>query len=148
MSDTVAASCAISPPSAAELLDRVLDLLAAHDIEGAVALFADDVELEAPFVPAPLPSRTVGRAAVAAMMTMVFGAYGRVEFRDRRFLTAADGSVVVGRWRTDIEVVTTGATYADEVIAVAEIRGGCVVRFSEYFNPDSLRAAGVIPPAA
>jgi ketosteroid isomerase-like protein len=126
----------------------VLDMLAAHDIDGAVALFADDAELEAPFVPAPLPSRTVGRAAVAAMMTTVFGAYGRVEFRDRRFLTTADGDVVVGRWRTDIDVLATGATYADDVIAVAEMRSGRVVRFSEYFNPDSLRAAGVIPPAA
>ena len=41
------------------------------------------------FVPAPLPSRTVGRAAVAAMMSVVFGAYGRVEFRDRRSPLAA-----------------------------------------------------------
>jgi ketosteroid isomerase-like protein len=147
MSDTVATTRATSPLSAAELLDGVLDLLTAHDIDGAVALFADDAELEAPFVPAPLPSRTVGRAAIAAMMTMVFGAYGRVEFRDRRFLTTADGAVVVGRWRTDIEVLATGAVYADEVIAVAEVRDGCVVRFSEYFNPDALRAAGVVPPA-
>ena len=149
MSEAVAAACptpSLSP--AAELVDRVLDLLAVHDIDGAVALFAVDAVLEAPFVPAPLPSRTVGRAAVAAMMTMVFGAYGRVEFRDRRFLSTADGSVVVGRWRTDIEVLATGATYADEVIAVVELRGGRVVRFTEYFNPDSLRAVGVIPLAA
>jgi ketosteroid isomerase-like protein len=147
MSNTVAATCTTSPPSAAELLDRVLDLLAAHDIDGAIALFADDAELEAPFVPAPLPSRTVGRAAVAAMMTMVFGAYGRVEFRDRRFLTTADGAIVIGRWRTDIEVLATGATYGDDVIAVVEVRDGCVIRFCEFFNPDSLRAAGVLPPA-
>ena len=147
MSDTVTATCTTSLPSAAELLDRVLDLLAAHDIDGAVAVFADDAELEAPFVPAPLPARTVGRPAVAAMMTTVFDAYGRIEFRDRRFLTMADGGVVVGRWRTDIEVLATGATYADEVIAVVEVRDGYVVRFSEYFNPDSLRAAGALPPA-
>ena len=56
--------------------------------------------------------------------------------------------MVVGRWRTDIEVVATGATYADEVIAVAGMCDGCVVRFVEYVNPDSLHAAGVIPPAA
>jgi hypothetical protein len=55
-----------------------------------------------------MPSRTVGRAAVAATMTMVVGAYGRIEFRDRRFLTTGDGGAVVGRWRTDIEVLTTG----------------------------------------
>ena len=46
--------------------------------------------------------------------------------------------MVVGRWRTDIEVLASGATYADEVIAVVEVRDGCVMRFSEYFNPDSL----------
>lgn len=148
MSDTVATTFATSAPSAAELLDHVLDRLAAHDIEGAVSLFAHDAEIEAPFVPAPLPSVTVGRAAIAAMMSVVFGAYGRVQFHDRRFLTTADGDVVVGRWRTDIEVLASGATYADEVIAVVEVRDGCVVRFSEYFNPDSLRAAGVVPPAA
>ena len=89
-------------------------------------------------MPPPLPSRTIGRAAVTSTITMIFGAYGRVEFRDRRFLTTADGGVVVGRWCTDIEVLATGTTYADEVIAVVEVRDGCVVRFSEYFNPDSL----------
>jgi uncharacterized protein len=148
MSNIAAVTCTTSSSSAVELPDRVLDLLAAHNIDGAVALFADDAELEAPFVPSPPPSRTVGRTAVAAMMTMVFSAYGRVEFYDRRFLTTSDASVVVGRWRTDIEVLATGATYADEVIAVAELRDGSVVRFSEYFNPDALRAAGVLPPAA
>lgn len=148
MPDTLATACTTSGPSAAELLDHVLDLLAGHDIDGAVALFAECAEFTAPFLPAPLPTRTVGREAVAATMAMVFGAYGRVEFRDRRFLTSAEGDVVVGRWRTEIEVLATGATYADEVIAVVEVGDGCVVRFSEYFNPDSLRAAGVLPPAA
>ncbi|MET0146362.1 MAG: nuclear transport factor 2 family protein [Ilumatobacteraceae bacterium] len=148
MSDTVTASFTTSRLSARDLLDRMLDLLGAHDIDGAVALFADDVELRAPFVPAPLPSRTVGRTAVAAMMAMVFGSYGRVEFHDRRFMTTADDGVVVGRWRTDIEVLATGATYSDEVIAVVEVRDGSVVRFTEYFNPDALRAAGVVPPAS
>jgi uncharacterized protein len=148
MSNVVAANCTTGPPASAELLDHVLDLLAAHDVDGAVSLFADDAVLEAPFVPAPLPSVTIGRAAVAAMMTMVFGSYGRVEFLNRRFLATADGNVVVGRWRTDIEVLASGATYADEVIAVVEVRDGCVVRFSEYFNPDSLRTAGALPPVA
>ena len=135
MSDIVAAACTTSPPSPAELVDCVLDLLAAHDIAGAVALFAADAELETPFVPPPLPSRTVGRAAVSATMTMVFGAYGRVEFRDRRFLTTADGRVVVGRWRTDIEVLATGATYADEVIAVVAVSDGSIVAVQRVLQP-------------
>ena len=125
----------------------MLDRLAAHDVAGAAELFTDDVEFTAPFVPSPLPAATVGRDAVAAMMTTVFDAYGTVEFRNRRYLTTCDGSgdVVVGRWRTDIEVLASGVTYADEVVAVVTIRDGHVARFDEYFNPDSLRAAGVVP---
>ena len=145
MTDTAAVSCG-PPTSAVAVLDDVLDRLAAHDIDGAAALFADDVEFRAPFVPAPLPAATVGRDAVRAMMTMVFDAYGTVEFRDRHYLIAGDGDVVVGRWRTNIEVLASGATYADEVIAVVTICDGQVARFDEYFNPDSLRAAGVVPP--
>jgi ketosteroid isomerase-like protein len=146
---TIPSATYTPPPSrAADLLDHMLDLLSAHDVEGAVSLFADDAELEAPFVPAPLPSRTSGRPGIAALMTTVFGAYGRVEFHNRRYLSTAGGAVVVGRWRTNIEVLATGATYADEVIAVAEFGEGCIQKFSEYFNPDSLRAAGVVPPAS
>jgi len=145
MTDTAALDC--SPTSPVPVVDEVLDRLAAHDVAGAADLFTDDVEFTAPFVPSPLPAATVGRDAVAAMMTTVFDAYGTVEFRNRRYLTtsAGSGDVVVGRWRTDIEVLASGATYADEVIAVVTIRDGHVARFDEYFNPDSLRAAGVVP---
>jgi ketosteroid isomerase-like protein len=146
MTDT-AAALGCPPTSPVAVVDEVLDRLAAHDVAGAAELFTDEVEVTAPFVPAPLPRATVGRDAVAAMMTTVFDAYGTVEFRNRRYLTTSDGSgdVVVGRWRTNIEVLASGATYADEVIAVVTIREGHVARFDEYFNPDSLRAAGVVP---
>jgi uncharacterized protein len=147
MTDT--AALGYSPPtSPVPVVDEMLDRLAAHDVAGAAELFTDDVEFTAPFVPAPLPPATVGRAAVTAMMTMVFDAYGTVEFRNRRYLTTRDGNgdVVVGRWRTNIEVLASGGTYADEVVAVVTIRDGHVARFDEYFNPDSLRAAGVVPP--
>jgi ketosteroid isomerase-like protein len=146
VTDTAAISC--GPTTAAvAVLENVLGGLAAHDVDRAAQLFTDDVEFTAPFVPTPLPAATVGRDAVTAMMTTVFDAYGTVEFRDRRYFTAGDGDVVVGRWRTSIEVLASGATYADEVITVVTIRDGHVARFDEYFNPDSLRAAGVIPPA-
>jgi ketosteroid isomerase-like protein len=151
MADTAPTNCT-PPTSPVAVVDEVLDRLAAHNIACAAELFTDDVEFAAPFVPAPIPAGAVGRDAVAAMMTMVFNAYGTVEFRNRRYLTTkdtddgcGDTDVVVGRWRTNIKVLASGATYADEVIAVVTIRDGHVARFDEYFNPDSLRAAGVIP---
>jgi ketosteroid isomerase-like protein len=123
MDDT--AALGDSPPaSPVRVVDEVLDRLAAHDVAGAAELFTDDVEFTAPFVPAPLPAATVGRAAVTAMMTMVFDAYGMVEFRNRRYLTTRDGN--------------------GEVVAVVTMRDGHVARCDEYFDPDSLRAAGVV----
>ena len=127
----------------------MLDRLAAHDIDGAAELFTDDVEFTAPFVPAPLPAATVGRDAVSGddddgVRRLRHGRVPRPPLPHHR---AGSGDVVVGRWRTDIEVLASGATYADEVIAVVTIRDGHVARFDEYFNPDSLRAAGVVPPA-
>jgi ketosteroid isomerase-like protein len=129
-----------------ELVGQLLDHLSAHDVEAATALFAPDAELIAPFSPPPLPPGGAGRDQIRELFTMVFGGYGRVEFRDRRLVETADVDVVVARWRTHIEVLASGRTYDAEVISLVEVRDGCISRFTEYFNPDALRAAGVLPP--
>ena len=85
-----------------------------------------------------------GREAVGMLFSMIFGGYGRAEFLDRRIVATADPDVVVARWRTDIDVLASGRRYCAEVIAVVELRDGRITRFTEYFNPDALRAAGVI----
>jgi len=130
-----------------ELVGQLLDHLSAHDVEAATSLFALDAELVAPFSPPPLPPGGTGREQIHELFTMVFSGYGRVAFRDRRIVETADRDVVVARWRTDIEVLASGGTYAAEVISLVEVRDGRITRFTEYFNPDALRAAGVLPPA-
>ena len=131
-----------------DLVERLLDHLSAHDIAAAAAMFAPHAELVAPFSPPPLPTGGAGREQIGALFVAVFDAYGRVAFVDRRIVATADPDVVVARWRTDIEVLASGATYAAEVIALIELADGWITRFTEYFNPDALRAAGVLPIAA
>lgn len=127
-----------------EAVDRFLDLLTAHDIAAATAMFAEDAEMVAPFSPPPLPPGGQGRETIAELFGMIFSGYGRAEFLDRRIVATADPDVVVARWRTDIEVLASGDRYRSEVIAVVELRHGRFTRFTEYFNPDALRSAGVI----
>ena len=38
-----------------DVVDRFLDLLTAHDIAAATAMFTEDAELVAPYSPPPLP---------------------------------------------------------------------------------------------
>jgi ketosteroid isomerase-like protein len=131
-----------------DVVERLLDHLSVHDIAAATALFTRDAELVAPFAPPPLPPGGSGREQIGTLFVAIFDAYGRVAFTHRRIVATADPDVVVGRWRTHIEVLASGATYAAEVIAVIELRDGRIARFTEYFNPDALRAAGVLPIAA
>ena len=44
----------------------------------------------------------------------------------------------------DTAAATAMFTEGAELIAVVELRDGRITRFTEYFNPDALRAAGVI----
>jgi len=127
-----------------DAVDRFLDLLTAHDIAAATAMFTEDAELVAPYSPPPLPPGGQGREAVGMLFSMIFGGYGRAEFLDRRIVATADPDVVVARLRTDIDVLASGGRYCAEVIAVVELGDGRITRFTEYFNPDALRAAGVI----
>ena len=127
-----------------DAVDRFLDLLSAHDIAAAAAMFTEDAEMVAPFSPPPLPSGGQGRETIRVLFDMIFSGYGRVELLDRRIAATADPDVVVARWRTDIDVLASGGRYRSEVIALVELRHGRITRFTEYFDPDALRAAGII----
>jgi ketosteroid isomerase-like protein len=58
---------------------RFLDLLAAHDLDGAVDMFADDAELQAPFSPAGLPTGAVRRDAIVVPFRQICDNDGRVD---------------------------------------------------------------------
>jgi uncharacterized protein len=128
----------------AETVAQFLDLLATRDVDSAVALFAVDAIVAAPFAPPPLPPSIEGAVSIGAMFHMIMSAYARVAYVDRRITVADDPDLVVARWRTDIDVATSGKHYQSEVVALFEFGDGRITRYTEYFNPDALRAAGIV----
>ena len=50
-----------------DVVDRFLDLLTAHDIAAATAMFTEDAELVAPYSPPSLPPGGQGREAVGML---------------------------------------------------------------------------------
>jgi ketosteroid isomerase-like protein len=67
-----------------------------------------------------------------------------IAYVDRGITVADDQNLVVARWRTDIDVATSGKHYEGEVIALLEFRDERITRYTECFNPDALRAAGIV----
>ena len=123
-------------------VDRFLDLLELHDLATIDEMWTEDAEAIAPYSPAGLPDGATGKDVIAAMFRQVFARYGRTELGHRRILATADPDVVVARWRADIDVVTSGGRYIGEVVAVFEFRDGSLARYTEYFDPTRLLAAG------
>jgi ketosteroid isomerase-like protein len=128
----------------AETVERFLDLLTTNDVDSAVALFATDATVAAPFAPPPLPPSIEGATSISAMFHMIMDGYARVAYVNRRIAVAEDADLVVARWRTDIDVATSGKHYDSEVVALFEFGDGRITRYTEYFNPDALRAAGIV----
>ncbi|UUN27490.1 nuclear transport factor 2 family protein [Streptomyces sp. FIT100] len=124
---------AMTPP--ADLYRHGMRLLLDKDIDGWVALFADDALVEFPFAPDGFPSRLEGRAALAAYMRDY---PDRIDMREVPRLdvlgTDAPGTVVAEMRVTGL-LVATGEPYAMDYIVVMTAEGGRIVRWRDYWNP-------------
>ena len=120
---------------------RFLDLLVAHQFDRWAQLWAVDAEVRAPFAPEGFPDRLAGRDLIVAAFGQLFQRYGRTRFVSRQILPTIDSTTVIGRWRADMEVVDSDDRYVGDVISVFEIDGDLIGSYTEYFNPDRVRAA-------
>ena len=116
---------------AVALFDRRRRAWLAGDVDAYLALWADDMRFVSPVHPQPLDREgfaTLVRASMAAVRPLAFD-----------FLhMAVAGDVVLAEWRIAIERAGTRVEWCG--MSVAEVRGGLIHYWREYWNP-----ADVVP---
>ena len=121
-------------------LDEAADLFARRrrawldeDLEGYLALWAEDMRFQSPVHAEPLSGRAAFRQLVERSL-----AFARPVSFDFTHI-AVHGVFVLAEWTIAIERREDGRRTTWRGMSVAEIRGGLIHAWREYWNPNDLR---------
>ncbi len=104
----------------------------AEDVDGYLALWADDMRFQSPVHREPLR----GRAAFADLIRQS-AAFSRPVAFDFHHL-AVHGALVLAEWTITIERRADTRQIRWDGMSVAELRDGLIVWWREYWNPGDL----------
>jgi limonene-1,2-epoxide hydrolase len=112
-----------------DLFDRRRRAWLAEDVDGYLALWAEDMTFQSPVHAEPLR----GRAAFATLVRQSLAFARPVAFEFRHI--AVVETIVLAEWRIAVERRTERRVVAWDGMSVAEIRVGLIHRWREYWNP-------------
>src|SRR5262249_42799039 len=117
---------------AVRLFDRRRRAWLAEDVEGYLALWAENMTFQSPVHAEPLQ----GRAAFAALVrqSVAFSRPGRFDFEH----IAVHGALVLAPWSLAIERRDSAKRLEWRGMSVAEIHDGLIHTWREYWNPAAL----------
>ena len=110
------------------LFDRRRRAWLAEDVDAYMALWAKDMRFQSPGHAEPLD-----REAFAALVHRALAALRPLLFEITEL--AVDGDVVLAEWRIAVERRADGRRVEWWGMSVAEMRGGLIHRWREYWNP-------------
>jgi uncharacterized protein (TIGR02246 family) len=117
---------------AAELFDRRRAAWLCEDIDAYLAMWAEDMTFQSPMHQPPLRGREnfarLVRQSMAIMRPVAF---------DVRHL-AVRGDTILAEWRIAAEHRESGERIEWDGMSVADVDGGRIVRWREYWNPADL----------
>ncbi|WP_437725513.1 nuclear transport factor 2 family protein [Sorangium sp. So ce861] len=123
------------PLDAAQALDALLDLVV-RDIEGWLALFADDATVEFPYATAlGAPARLEGKPAIRSHFEGIIERFRDLSLRDVRRYPTTDPDVALAEVHGSAIILPSGKRYEQDYVMVVATRDGKVVRYREYWNP-------------
>jgi limonene-1,2-epoxide hydrolase len=118
---------------AVTLFDRRRDAWLREDLDGYLALWAEDMTFQSPAHAEPLRGRAAFGELVRRSLTLARPA--SFDFTH----IAVDGSIVLAEWRIAVEQRDGGRRVEWWGMSVAEIRDGLIHRWREYWNPSDVR---------
>ncbi|MGW2513487.1 nuclear transport factor 2 family protein [Streptomyces scopuliridis] len=125
----------------AALYRHGLRLLLDKDIDGWVALWAEDGLFEFPFAPPGAPTRLEGREAVAGYMRDYPEHIDLHDFPYLEIHETRDPETIVVEMRSEGRIVSTGELFDSSYIAVVTVRQGRIARYRDYWNPQKMPAS-------
>ncbi len=114
------------------LFERRRDAWLREDADAYLELWAEDMTFQSPVHVEPLQ----GRAAFADLIRMSFEVSKPVRFDFHHIAVA--GAMVLAEWTIAIRQRESGRDVEWRGMSVAEIRGGRILTWREYWNPAAL----------
>lgn len=102
------------------------------DIQGLLALFAEDIEWISPGEGLPLAGTYHGHAAVAGFFQKLAQTVEFLSFEPREFVAQGDRVLVIGRDKGKVK--TTNRTFEGDWVMAFTVRNGKVTNFQEYVD--------------
>lgn len=106
-----------------------------RDIDAVAELWHSDGILEFPFAPDSAPTTVKGKADIKKILGEDLADRSHVAFPHLNIQPMLDPEGVVAEFSSDMEVASSGASYANQYIALAKVKDGRLLLFREYFNP-------------
>lgn len=130
-------------PKPAQVFQRGLDYLIAHDMVAYTDLFADDCYVEYAFPPPGWPRELRGSAEVRAQLLEFPDSLQIQLVRDLVVRETDDPEVIVAEFVLAGRVTATDEPYESRYIEVITVRDGQIAQLVDYWNP--LVALSVMP---
>jgi limonene-1,2-epoxide hydrolase len=130
-----AADTMLTREEAVELFEQRRQAWLREDLDGYLALWADDMRFQSPVHAQPLR----GRAAFGDLVRQSFAFSRPLHFEFEHI--AVHGAMVLAEWSIAIERRDTKQRLEWHGMSVAEIREGRIVEWREYWNPAALMPA-------
>ena len=112
---------------------EALDALTRKDTSKWPALFANDGVQEFPFAPEGSPKKIEGKAGIADYLKDYPEKLGLHHIGQP--VWHHDGNTAVAEFAVEGTAVPTGKPYNQHYISVIEHRGGKIIRYVDYWNP-------------
>jgi ketosteroid isomerase-like protein len=122
-----------------KVVQRYLACISELDVEGALAVVADDVTIEMPFAAEGL-TRVVQGEAAHSFVRALPKLFTQMRFFDLVIHGLTDTGYVVAEFRSD-GITRRGAPYPNRYVALFQVQDGKVTTLREYFDPNVSTAA-------
>lgn len=121
------------------LVRRFLDAVNTWDFDGMAELIEDDFVFEMPFAPPGFDRRIEGKGPFLAFVREVPSLIDEERLHDVTVETyASDPNELVAEYKSDMNVLTTGANYKSTYVSRFTVRNGRLARFAECFDAIAL----------
>jgi ketosteroid isomerase-like protein len=119
----------------ASMFQGGLDSLLRGDIEGWVAMWAEDGRMEFPFAPPGGVTERRDKAEIREHMRAFPQMFRLDRVADLRIHHTLDADVVVVEFGVEGQALATGKPYNQRYIAVITLKDGLIASYRDYWNP-------------
>lgn len=119
----------------AQMFQAGLDSLLRGDVDGWVAMWAEDGQMEFPFAPENSISVRGDKAAIQEHMRAFPQMFRLDRVTDLCIHQTLDADVVLVEFGVQGQAVSTGNPYNQRYIAVITLRDGLIINYRDYWNP-------------